>query len=83
MRQIPLAIGVEAARTFDQFLPGANAAALAHLTTLRAPAAPVYLWGPSGSGKTHLLQALVRRLERAGGHAGWFGAALPVPWAHD
>jgi DnaA family protein len=83
MRQIPLAIGVGVTRTFDAFLPGANAAALAHLRALHAPAAPVYLWGPSGSGKTHLLQALAQHFEHQGAHAGWFGAAHPTPWPHD
>jgi DnaA-homolog protein len=83
MRQLPLAIGVGPARTFDNYLPGANALAVAHLKALAAQAAPVYLWGGSGSGKTHLLQALVQRFEAQGAHAGWFGATDPVPWPFD
>ena len=83
MRQIPLAINAEAARTFDNFLPGANAPAIAHLQTLAPQAAPVYLWGPSGSGKTHLLQALAHRFDGLGAHAGWFSAADPAPWPLD
>ncbi len=83
MRQIPLAIGVEAARTFDNYLPGANALAVAHLRALASQAAPVYLWGPSGTGKTHLLQALVERFAAQGARAGWFGAADPAPWSFD
>ena len=83
MRQIPLAIGVEAARTFDNFVPGANALAITHLQTLNPQAAPVYLWGDSGSGKTHLLHALVHRIEEQGAHAGWFSAADAAPWPHD
>lgn len=83
MRQIPLAIGVEATRTFDNFLPGANAPALAHLEALGAQAAPVYLWGASGGGKTHLLHALVHRFEAQGLRAGWFTAADPAPWPFD
>ena len=83
MRQIPLAIGVEPTRTFDNFLPGANAPAIEHLCALGAQAAPVYLWGPSGSGKTHLLQALVERFRAQGAHAGWFSADDPAPWAFD
>ena len=83
MRQIPLAIGVEAARSFDNFVPGANAAAIAHLQALAPQAAPVYLWGASGAGKTHLLQALVERLEAQGGHAGWFDAADRLPWPFE
>ena len=65
MKQIPLAIGPEPARTFENFLPGANAAALAHLRALAPGAPPVYLWGPAGSGKTHLLHALVERAAAA------------------
>jgi len=83
MRQIPLAIGVEATCTFDNFHPGANAAAIEHLRALAAPAAPVYLWGPSGSGKTHLLQALAQRFQRQGGTVGWFGPADAPPWPID
>ncbi len=63
MRQIPLAIGIEAPRTFGTFVPGANALAIAHLEALGAQAAPVYLWGGSGAGKTHLPEALVHRLD--------------------
>ena len=83
MRQIPLAIGFEAQRTFENYLPGANASALAHLEALALQDAPVYLWGASGSGKTHLLQALVHRLEAQGAHAGWFDATDAVPWPFE
>lgn len=83
MRQIPLAIAVEAPRTFDNFLAGANAPAVAHLASLAASAAPVYLWGASGSGKTHLLQATAGHFQQAGSRVGWFSAADPTPWTHD
>ena len=83
MRQIPLPIAGREAPAFDNFLPGANASAIAHLQALGAPAAPVYLWGVSGSGKTHLMQALVHRFEEQGSHAGWFSAADAAPWPHD
>ncbi|MDP9043692.1 MAG: DnaA regulatory inactivator Hda [Pseudomonadota bacterium] len=83
MRQIPLSIGGESPPTFDSFVVGANAAAVAHLEVLAGQAAPVYLWGPSGSGKTHLLHALVERLDRLGLHAGWFGPTDPAPWTLD
>ena len=83
MRQIPLAIGVDAARTFDALLPGANALPIAHLQALASQAAPVYLWGVSGSGKTHLLQALVHRHAEQGARAGWFSARDPAPWPFD
>ena len=81
MKQIPLAIGPEPARTFENFLPGANAAALEHLLHLAPGAPPVYLWGPAGSGKTHLLHALVERAAAHGQQAAWFSAATPAPWA--
>lgn len=83
MRQIPLAIGIEAPRTFETFVPGANALAIAHLQALGAQAAPVYLWGGSGAGKTHLLEALVHRLDAQGMRAGWFNAADPAPWTFE
>jgi DnaA family protein len=83
MKQIPLAIGAESPQTFDSFVPGANAAAVAHLRALTSPAAPVYMWGPAGSGKTHLLHALAQERQRRGGRAGWFDAVRPLPWAFD
>ena len=83
MKQIPLAIGVEAAPSFDSFLPGANGLAVAHLRALGPQSAPVYLWGPSGSGKTHLLQALVQQYQQQGVQAGWFNASDPAPWMFD
>ncbi|MGZ5184953.1 MAG: DnaA regulatory inactivator Hda [Caldimonas sp.] len=80
MRQIPLAIGPEPARSFENFLPGANGAALAHLLALSAGAPPVYLWGPPGSGKTHLLQACVQRAQQQGDGTAWFGSDVATPW---
>ena len=80
MKQIPLAIGPEPARTFENFLSGANAGALAHLLALAPGAPPVYLWGPPGSGKTHLLQAFVRRAVQQGESTAWFGADVAAPW---
>ena len=43
MKQIPLAILPETAPSFDTFMVGSNAAALQHLRSLEAVAAPVYL----------------------------------------
>ncbi len=80
MRQIPLAIGPEPQPTFERFVPGANAAALAHLRGLAMPAAPVYLWGVAGSGKTHLLRALAQRCHDEGRQAGWFDPEAALPW---
>ena len=81
LRQIPLAIGPEPARTFENFLPGPNAEALAHLMAIGAGSPPVYLWGPPGSGKTHLLHAVVHRAGEQGRHATWFNAGDATPWA--
>jgi len=80
MIQIPLPIFAAPEPTFDNFVPGANAAALAHLRALVPPAAPVYLWGPAGSGKTELLQALAGRAAGAGLRAQGFDAETPLPW---
>lgn len=83
MRQLPLAIGGPAPRTFANLLAGTNGSALEHLQALGSASPPVYLWGPSGSGKTHLLQALVNRLAANGGLAGWFAPEISQPWAYD
>jgi DnaA-homolog protein len=83
MRQIPLPMGTEPLRSFDNFMPGANAPALAHLLALTAASAPVYLWGSAGCGKTHLLQAVAQRFHDQGARTAWFDVGNPVPWAHD
>ena len=83
MKQIPLAIGTRATLTFDNYLTGANAAAVAHLQTLAAGAAPTYLWGPPGSGKSHLLHATLQRWIAQGGRAASFGAGDAAPWPAD
>jgi len=91
MRQIPLAIGPAPLHTFENFVPGANAAVLAHLRTIivsmhnvsPTPATPVYLWGPHGSGKTHLLRALAAAAQERGRRAAWFDAESPTPWPFD
>ena len=80
MKQIPLAIGPDPLPTFESYLTGANAAAVAHLRALGRPAAPVYLWGPPGSGKSHLLRALVHERQQAGEQAGCFDADDAAPW---
>jgi DnaA family protein len=80
MKQIPLPIGPLPQPGFDNFVPGSNAAALAHLRELTLPSAPVYLWGTGGSGKSHLLRALAARCHDAGQRVGWFDAADSLPW---
>lgn len=86
MRQIPLALLAPSAHSFDTFLPGANAEALAYLLGLVPGDPPVLLWGPTGSGKTHLLQALGQRWQAAGQRVAWYGADASLPWelpAHE
>ncbi len=51
---------------FAEFVPGANAMALAAVTDWAAGAGPwcVFLWGRGGCGKSHLLHAAVRAVGR-------------------
>jgi DnaA family protein len=63
MRQLPLAISAAAEPGLDNFVPGANAEALARVRALAAGTlreAVIYLWGEPGSGRTHLLRAAAR-----------------------
>jgi DnaA family protein len=83
MKQIPLALSPDIARSFETFVAGGNVMALEHLLAVHAGSAPMYLWGPSGSGKTHLLQALAQRFQRQGGLVGSFTVGDPAPWAVD
>jgi DnaA family protein len=83
LKQIPLSLGPEPTLSFDTFLPGANAPALAHLLGLTAGAPPVFLWGPPGSGKTHLLRALAKTWQQQGAQVGWHDAQSPLPWVVD
>ena len=83
MRQIPLAIGLDPARTFDTFLAGDNRAAVEHLRQLTLHSPPTYLWGPTGSGKTHLLVALATAWQAGGERVGAFSSASPTPWPFD
>jgi len=80
LKQIPLAIGPEPLFTFENFLPGGNAAVVQQLLELSAAAPPVFLWGAQGSGKTHLLRALAQRWQAAGAQVGWYDAETSVPW---
>ena len=61
MRQIPLALLPAEAPTFENFVPGDNAEAVAAVRALLAGESPVrsvYLWGEPGTGRSHLAQAL-------------------------
>jgi len=80
LRQIPLALGAPPEHSFDNFLPGSNQPALAHLASLPVGGPPVLLWGPTGSGKTHLLQALGQRWQAQGQRVAWYDSDSPLPW---
>ena len=63
MRQLPLEISPPGEPSFENFLPGDNAEALAGVRELaqgRLREAIVYLWGETGSGRSHLLRAAAR-----------------------
>lgn len=63
MQQLPLDISPPEAPGFDNYIPGANAEALASVQALAAGTlreSIVYLWGEPGSGRSHLLQAAQR-----------------------
>lgn len=63
MRQLPLEISPPAEPSFENFVPGENAEALARVRELalgELREAIVYLWGEVGSGRTHLLRAAGR-----------------------
>jgi DnaA family protein len=63
MRQLPLQISQPAEPSFDNFIAGDNAEALARVRQLASGElreAIVYLWGEIGSGRTHLLRAPAR-----------------------
>ena len=63
MDQLPLEISPPPEPTFDNFVAGDNAEALASLRALAAGTlgeAIVYLWGERGSGRSHLLRAAAR-----------------------
>ena len=87
MRQIPLALGPEPTRSFDNFTVGVNAVVLAHLRQLHhqllTGGPPLFLWGPGGVGKTHLLHALAQQWQSLGAKVAKFDAQTPLPWEPD
>ncbi len=96
MQQIALDIGLRTPPTLDNYFPGPNAAALAHLQQLLPPhsdgepanarrpdSAPTYVWGPEGSGKTHLLQAAMAGLRAQGHSLGYLDAETQEPADFD
>jgi len=83
MRQLPLAMRLEAAPGFSNFTIGANAAAVASLRARPLAPTPIYLWSATGAGKSHLLQALARDLAENGERVGAVSPASALPWEWD
>ena len=83
MRQLPLDIGPDPARSFESFLAGSNRLVLEHLRQLTPLSGLTYLWGPTGSGKTHLLGALAAAWQDSGARVGWFSPTTSGAWSFD
>lgn len=79
--QLPLAVRLRAASTFDSFEVGENGALLSALmagaSTARLP--PLWLWSGSGQGRSHLLQATCSRATQAGRRACYLPLAESWP----
>lgn len=80
--QLALGVTLPSRRSFANFVPGPNAAAVAALQKLLAGGADgaVYLWGGPGSGKSHLLEACCGHPAARGGPAAYLalgGGAAP------
>jgi DnaA family protein len=80
---MPLPLAGDVTPSFDNFLAGANLAAVEHLRNLAMPGAPVYLWGGSGSGKSHLLAALRHAVQQRGQRAVVFDPRVDNPLQPD
>jgi DnaA family protein len=59
-QQLPLFLDLKESATFENFIPGPNAEAVAALRRLSGSAwePHIYLWGAADTGKSHLLQAV-------------------------
>jgi DnaA family protein len=79
--QLPLAVRLRAASTFDSFEVGENGALLSALvagaTTARLP--PLWLWSGFGQGRSHLLQATCSRATHVGRRACYLPLAESWP----
>ncbi len=70
--QLVFELAVPEPPSFDNFLAGRNAEALAAVKAMVSADAPetgLLLWGASGTGKTHLLRAATGMVEALGGSA--------------
>ena len=76
MKQLPLGVQLRTHARLETFVAGANASALAHLSS-GTPGTVSWLWGEAGTGKTHLLQALCAASDTQGRRAGYIGLDDP------
>jgi len=86
MQQIALDLGLNPKPTLENYFPGPNTAALAHLQRWllgHGDASPAYLWGAEGCGKSHLLQAAVDAISVQGRLMGRLGAQTQGAPAFD
>lgn len=97
MKQIPLPMVVDAAPSFEDFVPAGNEDACAHVRQLAVESARAalasdarprrfsmtYLWGPTGAGKTHLLAAAAALVQATGPRVPGLGPQVPLPWSMD
>lgn len=74
--QLSLGIRLRPANTFELFVPGENAEAVAWLRE-RARDGVTYLWGAHGSGRTHLLQAVCHQAASAGARSAYIPLGEP------
>lgn len=74
--QLPLGIRLRPANTFESFVPGGDAEAVAWLRE-RARDGVTYLWGAHGSGKTHLLQAVCHQAAAVGARSAYVPLGEP------
>jgi len=82
--QLPLCIRLADDATFANYLPGANAAALAHTCQLAEGRLDLlYLWGKNGSGRSHLLQAACLHAQQAGRQALYLPLAELLQYGAD
>ncbi len=79
--QLPLGIRLDAGASFEAFVPGSNATALAAVQGATRSGGFVYLWGEAGCGRSHLLQAAVRAADAAGRRAAYLPLAALAPAA--
>lgn len=82
MWQMILDVRPDAPPSFDNFLPGANAEAVAALrgwAVADATDSMLYFWGESGTGKTHLLRAAQAACQARGESCELYAAGQPLP----